>query len=79
MYSNINIKMIDEHFKILLENNWSNDEKNMIERIMNGLLYFKKLLPKILKDDVIIALKLCNELKTENEKLKRENNELKNV
>lgn len=71
--------MIDEHFKILLENNWSNDEKNMIERIMNGLLYFKKLLPKILKDDVITALKLCNELKTENENLKKENNELKNV
>lgn len=63
--------MIDQ-FNILLNNNWTNDEKNMIKRIMDGLLFFKKLLPNSLKNDVILAINLCNELKNENELLKKQ-------
>ncbi len=63
--------MIDQ-FNILLNNNWTDDEKSMIKRIMDGLLYFKKLLPNSLKNDVILAINLCNELKNENELLKKQ-------
>lgn len=66
-----------EHFKELLDNNWSNEEKEIIDRIMNGLVFFKKLIPNSLKTDIVSAIKLCNELKSENEKLKSENEKLK--
>jgi hypothetical protein len=55
--------MIEDEFKLLLEKEWSEDERVMIQRIMEGLLYYKKLLPKGLKADVINALQLCNKLK----------------
>lgn len=69
--------MLDEHFKELLNNNWSKDEIEIIDRIMKGLVFFKKLIPNSLKTDIVSAIKLCNELKSENEKLKIENELLK--
>lgn len=55
--------MIEEEFKKLLEKEWSEEERQMIQRIMEGMLYYRKLLPKALKADVISALQLCNKLK----------------
>lgn len=63
--------MIEEHFESLLQREWGNKEKEMIQRIQDGILYYKKLLPKTLKADVIAALQLCNNLKCELELLQK--------
>lgn len=55
--------MIEEEFQKLLCKDWNDEEKAMIQRIMDGLLYYKKLIPKGLKTDIIAALQLCNSLK----------------
>lgn len=55
--------MIEEEFKKLLDKDWSEEERQMIQRIMEGLLYYRKILPKSLKADVVSALQLCNKLK----------------
>lgn len=61
--------MIEEEFKILLEKEWTIEEREIIKRIMEGLLYYKKLLPKTLKQDVLSALELCIKLKDESDEL----------
>jgi hypothetical protein len=61
---------MEEEFKKLLEMNWEESERDMIKRIMDGLLYYKKLLPRTLKNDVAAALELCNKLKDELEALR---------
>lgn len=68
--------MIKEEFQKLLMKEWNEEEKQMIVRIMDGILYYKKLLPKSLKEDVICALNLCNTLKT---KLENYENEIKMI
>lgn len=61
--------MIEEEFQKLLAKEWIEDERQMIERIMKGMLYYKKLMPKSLKADVVSALQLCNKLKHQLEHL----------
>lgn len=68
--------MIEEEFKKLLEKEWSEEERQMIQRISEGLLYYRKLLPKTLKTDVIAALQLCNKLKHQLELLMAKVDEL---
>ena len=64
-----------EEFKKLLEKEWDEDDKKIIEKIMEGLLYYKKILPSSFKTDVSDAIKLCNRLKDQivllEEKIKR--------
>lgn len=62
--------MFEEEFEKLLEKEWNEEEKDVIKRIMDGLLFYKKLLPKTLKNDVMLALQLCIRLKDELEQLK---------
>lgn len=71
--------MIKEEFQKLLLKEWNEEEKQMIIRIMDGILYYKKLLPKSLKEDVICALNLCNTLKTKLEDYEKELKELKEL
>ncbi|NBP16104.1 hypothetical protein EBU95_17230 [bacterium] len=61
--------MIEEELSRLLERQWTDEERAMINRIMDGLLYYKKLIPKALKNDVVAALQLCNRLKLQLEDL----------
>ena len=61
--------MIEEELSRLLERQWTDEERAMINRIMDGLLYYKKLIPKALKNDVVAALQLCNRLKLQLEEL----------
>lgn len=61
--------MIEEELSRLLERQWTDEERAMINRIMDGLLYYKKLIPKALKNDVVSALQLCNRLKLQLEEL----------
>lgn len=62
--------MLEDEFKKLLEKNWDIEEKELVIRIMDGLLYYKRFLPKAFKDDVLLAIKLCNKLKNELENIK---------
>lgn len=63
--------MIKEEFEKLLLLEWTDEEREMIKRIMEGILYYRKLLPKTLKHDVISALQLCNTLKVKLENLEK--------
>lgn len=54
----------------LLQKNWTEEQKSLIKRILENVLYYKKILPKTLKNDIISALKMCNELKDELDELK---------
>jgi hypothetical protein len=62
--------MFEEEMKKLLEKNWEEDEHKLISRILDNLNYYKRLMPKSLKLDIISALELCNKLKLELEELK---------
>lgn len=62
--------MIDEKFKILLEQNWTQEEEELIKKIMSGVKYYSKLLPRNFKKDIIDALDLCYKLKIELESLR---------
>jgi hypothetical protein len=63
--------MLEEEFEKLLNKKWdTEEEQQLIKRIMEGILYYKRFLPKTLKDDVILSLQLCNKLKSELEELK---------
>ena len=64
--------MLDTDFDELLKKKWSENEYNMILRLKNNLKFYKKILPKTLKNDISFALKLCIQTKDELEKLKCE-------
>jgi hypothetical protein len=63
--------MIEEEFDKLLEKEWIQEEKELIEKIKAGLLYYKRLIPKSLTNDVVAALQLCNKLKDQLQELKQ--------
>jgi hypothetical protein len=65
--------MLEEELNKLLEKNWEAEEKQLVKRIMDGLLYYKRFLPKNFKDDVLMSIQLCNKLKNELETLKVKN------
>lgn len=69
--------MLEDEFKKLLEKTWDTEEKELVTRIMEGLLYYKRFLPKTFKNDVFLAIKLCNKLKNELEETKNELEEAK--
>lgn len=55
--------MIEQEFQKLLDREWLDEERELIEKIIESVLYYKKFLPRQMKDDVIRALQLCNQLK----------------
>lgn len=57
--------MFDKELDAFLENNWSEEEKYFIKRLTDNLVFYKKLIPKNLKQDILNALQLCNKLKLE--------------
>jgi hypothetical protein len=62
--------MFEEQLKILLEKKWTEEELQLINRLTSNLGYYKKLIPKSLKQDITEALQMCNVLKVELEKFK---------
>jgi hypothetical protein len=62
--------MIEDEFDKLLEKEWTEEEKGLIEKIKGGLLYYKRLIPKSLMNDVVAALQMCNKLKDQLQNLK---------
>jgi len=65
--------MFEEQLKILLEKKWTEDELKLINRLTSNLGYYKKLIPKSLKQDIAEALQMCNLLKVELETYKEIN------
>ena len=57
--------MFEEQLETLLQKEWSEEELVLIKRLMDNVAYYKKLLPKTLKQDIFDALQMCNILKNE--------------
>lgn len=57
--------MFEQELDLLLQKNWSDEQRVLIKRLMDNVAYYKKLLPKSLKQDVFEALQMCNTLKNE--------------
>lgn len=55
----------------MMSKNWTEEDKALIDRVTSSLLYYKKLIPKTLKADIVLALQLCNNLKDKMEELER--------
>lgn len=57
--------MFEQELDNLLQKNWSDEERRLIGLLMENVIYYKKLIPKSLKQDILNALQMCNVLKTE--------------
>lgn len=60
-----------EQTKALLNHEWTTDERSLIKRLVDSLLYYKYLIPKNLKSDVIAILDMANKVKHEYTILKK--------
>lgn len=56
--------MIDQ-INTLLNQDWTPEEKELIKRLSDNLIYYKYLIPKNLKTDVISILDMANNVKQE--------------
>ena len=52
-----------EKHQELLSKQWSDEEKELLERLMNSLSSCRYLMPKYLKADIMSAINLCIKLK----------------
>jgi hypothetical protein len=59
---------MEQEITELMARNWTDEEKELIQKITDGVMYYKRLIPKGLKTDIIIAIQLCNSLKLQLEK-----------
>jgi hypothetical protein len=57
--------MFEAELDNLIQKKWSDEERAMITRLMENVTYYKKLIPKSLKQDIMNALQMCNVLKDE--------------
>jgi hypothetical protein len=57
--------MFEAELDNLIQKKWSEEERAMITRLMENVTYYKKLIPKSLKQDIMNALQMCNVLKDE--------------
>jgi hypothetical protein len=54
-----------EQTNALLNHEWTPDERVLIKRLVDSLLYYKYLIPKNLKSDVVAILDMANNIKHE--------------
>jgi hypothetical protein len=66
-----NLYMFEKELELLLSKEWEKNEKDMLDSLSSNLKYYKKLLPKSLKDELASALRMCNELKIELENFRQ--------
>jgi hypothetical protein len=57
--------MFEEELNSLLKKKWSEDELQMINKLLENLTYYKRIIPRSLKNDIAVALQMCNNLKIE--------------
>lgn len=60
-----------EQTNALLNQAWTPDEKRLITRLVESLLYYKYLIPKNLKSDVVSILEIANKIKQDYTILKK--------
>ncbi|NBP00580.1 MAG: hypothetical protein EBU90_10730 [Proteobacteria bacterium] len=63
--------MLDTELDNLLKQSWSEEEMQQLQKLADCLKYYKKLMTKTLKTDLVIALEICNRLKIELEELRK--------
>jgi hypothetical protein len=49
----------------ILKKSWTPDETLLINKLSDNFLYYKKLLPKAVKTDIVSILTIANNIKTE--------------
>lgn len=59
-----------DHAKLLLDKSWSEEEKILIKKMIDNLSFYKSLIPKALKSDIIAIFELANKIKDEYDILK---------
>lgn len=57
--------MFEEELQNLLKKRWSDEERRLITSLTDNAIYYKKLIPKSFKQDILDALQMCNVLKNE--------------
>ncbi len=57
--------MFEKELELLLKKNWTGEEIEMINKLLETLQYYRKIIPKSLKQEITVALQMCNTLKTE--------------
>ena len=62
--------MFEDELDKLLEHHWEDEEVEQIKKVMENLLYYKKLMTKSMKTELTITLNMCNKLKTDLDNLK---------
>ena len=67
------MKTIHEYKDIILSKEWNNEEKELIESLIDTIYAYRYLIPDILKSKIEKALLLCINLKTELDNLKNNN------
>ena len=60
---------IIEQANILLETDWSQEDKELVQRIVGNLKSYKSLIPNSLKDDITSVLIMANKIKREYDEL----------
>jgi hypothetical protein len=60
--------MINEA-KNLLNHNWEEEERVLIQKVIDNLIYYKKFIPNSLKDDVKSILDMANKIKIDYDNL----------
>jgi hypothetical protein len=55
--------MIEEELRKLTDKTWADEEKVIIQKLIDGFMYYRKLIPRSFKTDIVLALQMCNSLK----------------
>lgn len=61
-------QIIDEANK-LLNTDWTNEDKELVSRIIGNLKSYKSFIPSSLKDDIRLVLEMANRIKKEYDEL----------
>lgn len=54
----------------ILQKSWASEEKMLLKKLSDNFLYYKKLLPKAVKADIVSVLTIANHIKAEYDDLK---------
>ncbi|NDD83516.1 hypothetical protein EB118_17365 [bacterium] len=63
--------MFEEELDKLLEQEWNSEEAAHVQKLVENLKYYKKMMTKSLKADLQMALQMCIRLKMELETLRK--------
>lgn len=61
---------IIDHAKLLLDKSWNEEEKVLIKKMIDNLNFYKSLIPKALKGDIIAIFDMANKIKDDHDILK---------